>query len=155
VLNVFRCHKNARMDHLRIPLAFEPDARLANDSLWILDLQLCQLRLMQDKRFFWALLVPRIANAHEWFELSAGEQLLLHQETMQVARALKNAANAQKINIGALGNIVAQLHVHVVARSSSDACWPQPIWGTQMQTPAPELMAKRSAALLEALQNLR
>ena len=84
------------MDHLRTPLTFEPDARLANDSLWILDLQLCQLRLMQDKRFFWALLIPRIANAHEWFELNEVQQLLLHQETMQVARALKKAARARK-----------------------------------------------------------
>jgi diadenosine tetraphosphate (Ap4A) HIT family hydrolase len=131
---------------------FELDQRLANDSLWVLDLALSQLRLMQDARFFWALLVPRIANAHEWFALSPSDQLLLHQETMQVGRALKTAANAEKINIGALGNVVAQLHVHVIARSAADACWPNPVWGTSTQAASDDLMQQRTSKLMAAMQ---
>lgn len=132
---------------------FELDTRLGQDSLWIKDLELCQLRLMRDARFFWVLLIPRVLDACEWFELNSDQQLQLHQETMRVAHALKNAAYAQKINIGALGNVVSQLHVHVIARIKDDACWPQPVWGTQMQAPTADLMDQRGAQLLVELQN--
>ena len=131
---------------------FELNSDLANDSLWILDLPLCQVHLMKDSRFFWALLVPRLAAAHEWFTLGLADQQRLHLETMQVARALKKVARADKINIGALGNVVPQLHVHVVARNLGDACWPGPVWGTQMQVPSDALMQSRSAVLLAELE---
>ena len=137
---------------MQVPPVFELDQRLAKDSIWVLDLALSQLRLMQDARFFWALLVPRISHAHEWFALSSSDQLLLHQETMQVGRALKTAAGAEKINIGALGNVIAQLHVHVIARSADDACWPAPVWGTPMQAASANLMQQRSLQLITAMR---
>jgi diadenosine tetraphosphate (Ap4A) HIT family hydrolase len=109
---------------------------------------------MKDARFFWALLVPRLDDAHEWFTLSPEHQLRLHLETMQVALALKNVARADKINIGALGNVVAQLHVHVLARSQNDACWPGPVWGTAVEAASDALIQSRSAVLLAELNKM-
>ncbi len=113
------------------------DPQLAHDSTWLGDLTLSQLRVVHDARFDWLMLVPvRVHGTHlvsEWFELNRLDQQQLHQETMAVATALKQCTQAAKINIGALGNVVKQLHVHIIARSPDDACWPGPVWGTPMQ----------------------
>jgi diadenosine tetraphosphate (Ap4A) HIT family hydrolase len=113
------------------------DPQLAHDSSWLGDLPLSQLRVIHDARFDWLMLVPaRMQGApfvSEWFELSLADQQQLHRETMAVAQALKAFSGAAKINIGALGNVVKQLHVHIIARTNDDACWPGPVWGTPMQ----------------------
>ena len=100
------------------------------DSHWVVDGPLSQLRLMDDTRFPWLVLVPRIAGAVEWFELEAGEQRQLLDEVTRAGRLLKAEFSHSKINVGALGNIVRQLHVHVVARHADDAAWPGPVWGS-------------------------
>ncbi|OGT55675.1 MAG: diadenosine tetraphosphate hydrolase [Gammaproteobacteria bacterium RIFCSPHIGHO2_12_FULL_63_22] len=118
---------------------FELDPRLAADSHWLADQALCQVRLMDDIRFPWLVLVPRVAGAVEWFDLAESDQHLLFDEVSQVARLLRERSGCEKINIGALGNIVRQLHVHVLARSVGDAAWPGPVWGNgeaQRFTPA-------------------
>lgn len=109
---------------------FELDPRLAADSHWVADGRLCQVRLMDDTRFPWLVLVPRIADAIEWFDLAAADQQWLLEEVNQAGRLLAAQADCEKVNIGALGNIVGQLHVHVVARHSGDAAWPGPVWGS-------------------------
>lgn len=106
------------------------DPRLAADSHWLADGPLCQVRLMDDSRFPWLVLVPRVAQAIEWFDLGESEQHVLLDEVGQAARLLSAQADCAKINIGALGNIVRQLHVHVVARHRGDAAWPGPVWGS-------------------------
>ena len=108
---------------------FELDARLARDSELVTVLGLCQLRLLNDSRWPWVMLVPQRNAISEVFELTPLDQALLTFETNTVAAALKNATGAKKINIGALGNIVGQLHVHVIARFDGDPNWPGPIWG--------------------------
>jgi len=108
---------------------FVLDDRLANDSLSITITGLCDLRLMKDRRWPWLVLVPRRLAISEIFELTPLDQALLTFETNLVASALKSVTKATKINVGALGNIVRQLHVHVVARSEGDANWPGPVWG--------------------------
>lgn len=110
--------------------AFELDPRLAADSHWIADGPLSQVRLMDDSRFPWLVLVPRVANAIEWFDLDAANQALLLDEINGAGRLLRDESGGGKINIGALGNIVRQLHVHVVARHEGDAAWPGPVWGS-------------------------
>ena len=109
---------------------FELDPRLAADSHWLADWPLCQLRLMDDARFAWLVLVPRVAGAVEWFDLSESDQHVLLDEMNQASHLLRALAECDKINIGALGNIVRQLHVHVVARKRDDAAWPGPVWGS-------------------------
>ena len=109
---------------------FELDPRLAADSHWVADGPLCQVRLMDDARFPWLVLVPRIADAVEWFDLGESDQHLALDEVSQAARLLRTQDGCEKVNIGALGNIVRQLHVHVVARHRGDAAWPGPVWGS-------------------------
>ena len=109
---------------------FVLDPRLAADSHWVADGSLCQVRLMDDSRFPWLVLVPRVAGAVEWFDLSESDQHLVFDEVSQAARLLRMQSGCGKINIGALGNIVRQLHVHVVARSHGDAAWPGAVWGS-------------------------
>lgn len=127
---------------------FVLDARLAGDSLPVIDLPLCSVRLMNDARFAWLLLVPRRAGASEIHDLDEAGQEQLWREVRLAARALRTAAPCDKLNIGALGNIVRQLHVHIVARLAGDAAWPGPVWGCGVPQPydAP-LLNQRIAAL--------
>lgn len=108
---------------------FELNPRLAADTLEICDLGQCQLRLMNDARFVWCILVPKITGAFEWHDLPEMAANAVFSETMQVSRALKSLENIDKINIGAIGNVVSQLHIHVIGRQVNDAVWPAPVWG--------------------------
>lgn len=109
---------------------FALDARLQADSAFVADGPLSQVRLMDDTRFPWLLLVPRVAAAGEWIDLDGGQQRLLLAEINQVSQLLRAEPGVQKLNIGALGNIVRQLHVHLVGRHEGDAAWPGPVWGS-------------------------
>lgn len=109
---------------------FTLDLRLAGDTAAVCDWKLSRVLLMNDRRFPWLVLVPRSANVVEPFDLSSAEQGLLWREVMAASGVLKLETGCTKINIGALGNIVAQLHVHVVARGEGDAAWPGPVWGS-------------------------
>jgi diadenosine tetraphosphate (Ap4A) HIT family hydrolase len=108
---------------------FPVDPRLAADSLFLADGPLSQLRLMDDRRFRWLVLVPRVPGAVEWIDLDGDAQRLLLAEINLAGRLLRAWAPAHKLNIGALGNVVRQLHVHVLARDEGDAAWPGPVWG--------------------------
>ena len=130
---------------------FELDARLSADSHWIVDAPLSQLRLMDDARFPWLVLVPRVAAASEWMDLDEAAQMALWVEVRRAGRILRAEPDCEKLNIGALGNIVRQLHVHVVARRTGDAAWPGPVWGSgAAQRLAPDALADRLARLREA-----
>jgi diadenosine tetraphosphate (Ap4A) HIT family hydrolase len=137
-----------------VTAGFELDPRLAADSQLLAQGPLSQLRLMQDLRFPWLLLVPRVAGASEWLGLDTARQQLLLAELDAAAKALRAWQACDKLNIGALGNIVRQLHVHLVARREGDAAWPGPVWGVgSMQRPTPPQSLQRAAelqALLDA-----
>lgn len=108
---------------------FTLDERLKGDSVAVANLGLCQLRLMKDKRWPWLLAVPQRADVTEIFELAPLDQTMLTFELNEVARVLADVTGADKINVAAIGNIVRQLHIHIVARFEDDANWPGPIWG--------------------------
>jgi diadenosine tetraphosphate (Ap4A) HIT family hydrolase len=108
---------------------FELDGRIARDTDLIATLDLCQLRIQNDSRWPWLVMVPQRADMTEIFELPEADQALLSAEVNHVAAVVKEITGATKINVGALGNIVRQLHVHVIARFEGDANWPGPIWG--------------------------
>ncbi|HEY4092242.1 MAG TPA: HIT family protein [Luteibacter sp.] len=110
--------------------AFELDARLAGDTVVVGDLPLCRVLLMRDSRFAWLVLVPRQAGLVEVSDLPDADRAALWREVDQASAALRAIAPCDKLNIGALGNIVRQLHVHVVARVEGDAAWPGPVWGS-------------------------
>jgi len=110
-------------------VSFVLDRRLVADALVIGDLTLSRALLMNDARYPWAILVPRRAGLVEITQLAPQERAQLMEEAAQVAHALAAMPGVEKINVGALGNIVRQLHVHVVGRRCGDAAWPGPVWG--------------------------
>lgn len=130
---------------------FVLDERIAGTSLPLLTSALSDVRLMNDRRFPWILLVPRRAGISEIFELTSAEQSALCGETMRAARALTALTGAHKINVGALGNIVPQLHIHIVARFRDDAAWPGPVWGSGAAMPYPPEEAEAWCSRFENL----
>ena len=104
------------------------DPRLHDDTLPIGDLALSNLRLMDDARFPWVVMVPRRPRLSELIDLSGTDRAMLTAEIDDVSRALLKVTSCDKLNVGALGNMVRQLHVHVVARFESDESWPHPVW---------------------------
>jgi diadenosine tetraphosphate (Ap4A) HIT family hydrolase len=109
--------------------AFVLDGRLAADTIGVTGLWLSELRLMNDARFPWLILVPRVAGASEIVDLAKADRAALCDEITAVSQTLMAVADCDKLNVAALGNIVRQLHVHVVARREGDAAWPGPVWG--------------------------
>lgn len=132
--------------------AFAVDERLEADSDKILDLALSEVRLMRDGRWPWLVLVPRRPGACEPFDLSPEDQMTAAAEANRVGAALKAVTGADKINIAAIGNIVRQLHVHVVARREGDPNWPRPVWG--FGTAEPRDDAARQDLTLKILKAL-
>ncbi|TAM61660.1 MAG: HIT domain-containing protein [Rhodanobacter sp.] len=130
--------------------AFALDPRLAADTVPVIGLPLCDVRLMNDARYAWLILVPRRAGLVEVADLPADEQMALWQEVNRAGKALRAVAPCDKLNLGALGNSVRQLHVHVVARCEGDAAWPGPVWGYGRAQPYAEagLRARRDALCL-------
>jgi len=110
-------------------MSFALDPLLAADTDMVCDLGLCRVLLMDNALFPWLILVPRRAGLVELHELDEATQLLLWREVTRSAELLKRLAGGDKMNVAALGNIVAQLHVHVVSRTRGDAAWPGPVWG--------------------------
>ena len=109
---------------------FALDERLAADTEPVAALELSDLRLMKDARFPWLILIPRRPEIAELIDLVPADLARLNDEIALTARALRSATSCAKLNIGALGNIVRQLHVHVVARFTDDPAWPGPVWGS-------------------------
>lgn len=134
------------------PRHFALDPRLAADTLAVASLGLCDVRLMNDARYAWLVLIPRREGRVEITDLAAAEQVTLWQEVNLATAALRAVARCDKLNIGALGNIVRQLHVHVIARIEGDAAWPGPVWGHgTRESHGPEALAARIDALRHAL----
>ena len=111
-----------------MPVAWSLHSRLKEDTIDIGDLPLCKVLVIKDANYPWLLLVPR-REAVEIIDLDEVEQAQLMTEVSRVARALKDITKCDKLNIAALGNVVPQLHVHVIARRTSDPAWPRPVWG--------------------------
>lgn len=132
---------------------FELDPRLAADSAFVADGPLSQVRLMDDARFPWLLLVPRVGGASEWIDLDGGQQRLLLAEINQLSQLLRAEPGVGKLNIGALGNVVRQLHVHLVGRHEGDPAWPGPVWGSgPAQRFDPAALAARASAWAQRLR---
>jgi diadenosine tetraphosphate (Ap4A) HIT family hydrolase len=109
--------------------AWSLHTQLQKDTIDIGDLPLCRVLVIKDANYPWLLLVPRRPDIVEIIDLDEVEQGQLMTEITRVARAVKEITKCDKLNIAALGNVVPQLHVHIVARRTSDAAWPRPVWG--------------------------
>lgn len=133
-------------------MAFTLHERLAADTLLVADLPLCRVLLMNDRRFPWLILVPRREGLRDFDDVAAAEKAKFHAEIDLASDVLREAAKAHKMNVAALGNMVPQLHVHVIARFPEDAAWPAPVWGVGTAEPYSEedgrALAKRLAQAL-------
>ena len=127
--------------------------QLADDSTPVIELALCEVRLMDDANHPWLILVPRVADTVEIIDLSPAQRTQLTAEIDTAARALKVLFKPDKLNVAALGNLVPQLHVHVIARFHDDIAWPRPVWGTASAQPySPELLIARVEVLRAVLE---
>ncbi len=130
---------------------FALDPRLQADTAPIGDLELSTVLLMDDSRFPWLILVPRRPGASEITDLAEADALLLMAELRLAVDVMLRLAKPDKVNVAALGNVVAQLHVHVVGRFLSDPVWPGPVWGHGARLPYP---AHAAAALADRAADL-
>ena len=128
---------------------FQLDSRLAADTLPVGDLALSRVLLMNDARFPWLILVPRRAGLVEFLQLDREDCACLDAELRLCALALMELHRPHKLNVAALGNVVRQFHVHVVARFEGDAAWPRPVWGGP---PAPPYAAADAVARVKDLR---
>ena len=110
-------------------MSFELHPILARDTLPVASLTQSELLLMNDRRFPWCILVPRIAGVAEWHHLPDAAQQMLMKEIVAVSGFLEALPEITKLNVGALGNRVPQLHIHVLGRHPEDPAWPDPVWG--------------------------
>lgn len=131
---------------------FELDEHLANDTVKVGDLPLSLVLLMKDARYPWAILVPRRKGLVEFHDMTQADRRELMEEAAAVSAALQKLTSATKMNIATLGNVVRQLHVHVVARHEDDDAWPRPVWALGASVPyAPGEAEACAAALKDAL----
>lgn len=119
---------------------FSLPAPIAETTYVLGEFPLSRVLLIDDKRFPWIMLVPRREGASEIIDLSDADRQQLFSEMMRASEALQAVAQPDKLNVGALGNMVRQLHVHVIARFVSDAAWPGPVWGHGTREPYPPHM---------------
>ena len=134
------------------PATFVLDAALAADTHLIGDLPLARVLLMDDARFPWLILVPRVTGMRDLIDLPHAQQHLFLDEVEHCAQVLRRQHTPDKLNIASLGNVVAQLHVHVIARFAHDAAWPRPVWGVGERVAyAAEPLATQLAQLRAAL----
>ena len=125
---------------------FAPDAAFARGSVFAADWPLSQIRLQDDRRFSWVILIPRRPDAREIEDLSGPDRVVLMDEVVGAGALVRTLGDmigrpVEKLNIAALGNVTPQLHLHIVGRRRDDACWPDPVWGQGRGEPyAPETL---------------
>lgn len=122
-------------EHLSPAEEFHLHPKLQEDAIEVGDLPLCRVLLMNDARYPWLILVPRVADAREIIDLDAADRGRLMEEIARASAVMRDVFEPEKLNIAALGNSVSQLHVHVVGRYASDGAWPAPIWGVGSAEP--------------------
>ena len=137
---------------MNIEQVFKLDARLENDTRRIASWPLCDLLLMNDRQYPWCILVPRVANLSEIFQLSPIQRQQLDLESIFLSKTLMAIFEGEKLNVAALGNVVKQLHIHHVVRYSKDPAWPAPVWG---KFPAKAYSEEALKACLETLSDLQ
>ncbi|MEF2156170.1 HIT domain-containing protein [Luteimonas sp. FXH3W] len=129
---------------------FRLDPQLAADTFVVGDLARCRVLLMNDSRYPWLILVPRANGLRDLTDLDADDLAQCMQEVRTAAAALQTCAPYQKLNVASLGNMVPQLHIHVIGRNESDAAWPKSVWGlgqAQPYSPAQLLLQELRAAI--------
>ena len=110
-------------------MKFKLNAQLERDSAFVCELALSQVRIMLDANYPWFLLIPQVNDLTELCDLDDEKFHLVHTESKRLSLCLQQCFEGEKLNVAALGNVVPQLHIHHIVRSSNDPCWPRPVWG--------------------------
>ncbi len=118
------------------------DKRFLKDSHFITDLRLCNVRLIDNSKFPWIILIPKRKNITDISELNSKDQMLLMKEIVHCSKLMKKIFKTKKLNVEKIGNIVPQLHIHIIARSTKDSTWPLSVWVTKGKTYSKVLLAK-------------
>lgn len=135
------------------PARFELHPQLASDTQPVARFPLCDVLLMDNANHPWLVLVPRVAEVEELIDLDEAQQVELMREVARASRVLQTVFQPHKLNVAALGNLVKQLHVHVIARFEDDIAWPRPVWGSADAQPySPEALIDRIKRLSSALE---
>lgn len=129
-------------------MSFELHPRLALDSTFVCELSLCQVRLSHNAAFPWIILIPKQAAMTEIIDLTLNDQEQLLKEIRLASQVMRKLFQPTKLNIANLGNMVAQLHIHVIARFSSDKAWPNPVWNSQVDVPYEEAQMQQCISQL-------
>lgn len=116
-------------------MAFELHQQLAKDTFHVIDWPLNSVLLMNDSRYPWVILVPSKEALRDFDDVASADRAQFHDEIDKASRILRQMSGAHKMNVAALGNMVPQLHVHVIARFESDEAWPGPVWGVGAAVP--------------------
>lgn len=130
---------------------FKLHPKLEEDSLFVADLKISRLLLMNDSNYVWLILVPRVEGAVELTDLSFEDQIEVLREVNLLGKILKESFLVDKLNIAALGNVVSQLHIHVIGRMKNDIAFPKPVWGA---VPAKYYEQNELSQLIKKIQNL-
>ena len=110
-------------------MGFEAAPAFEAGSVAAAEWPLCHVRLQDDARFPWLILIPRVEGAVELEDLSVEQRAMLMEETVRAGALVRALGEVEKLNVGAIGNVTAQLHIHVVGRRRNDGLWPDPVWG--------------------------
>jgi diadenosine tetraphosphate (Ap4A) HIT family hydrolase len=127
-------------------MSFTLDPQLDADTRLITRLDLCDVLLMDDSRYLWCIIVPRLPDLRDFHEVPGAQKATFLSEIDRVSEAANQLAGAYKMNVAALGNMVEQLHVHIIARHTGDAAWPGPVWGVGSAEPYSEDQASKLIA---------
>lgn len=130
-------------------MPFSLDSQLEKDTLQVCDLGTCKLLLMNDSRYLWLILVPQIKDAIELHLLEKDCQDNVFHEMMQIANIIGGIEGIDKINIGAIGNVVSQLHIHIIGRNKQDETWPMVVWGNGIAQPYDDKVSEKLIALIK------
>ncbi|HEX6957795.1 MAG TPA: HIT family protein [Ferrovibrio sp.] len=128
---------------------FQLHDQLRRDTLAVCRMKLCLVQLMNDAQYPWLILIPAADNLTEIADLSEKQRKLLINEIAQAERVLQHIYKPYKLNVGALGNMVPQLHIHVIARFQEDPAWPAPVWGRLPPRPYEEAALRATIAKLQ------
>lgn len=129
---------------------FQLHPQLSADTIFITDLPLCRVLLMNNKNFPWLILVPMRAGIREIFDLGTEDYTQAMNEIRKVSQAFADLSKAYKMNIAALGNMVPQLHIHIIARFEGDSAWPKPVWSAT--EPATKYSAQEAESLIAQIK---
>lgn len=132
-------------------MTFALNSTLEKDSIFIMGLELCQVRLINNSDYPWVILVPQIPNVIEITDLDDKNYNLLNKEIKLVAKALQSNFQPEKLNIAMIGNVVSQMHVHVIARYKNDKLFPKPVWGCEFKPYNGKELKSRIENLKEAI----